>query len=56
MDKLERLLAKYQDQFEDNFPLMLCRHMDDDEIATIIENCLDADEPYEPKLDVNANY
>ena len=36
MNELDKLLAEYQDQFEDNFPLMLCRHMDDDEIINTV--------------------
>ena len=56
MNELDKLLDEYQDQFEENFPLMLCRHMDDDEIIDIIKNCLEDDEPYEPDIDPDANY
>lgn len=56
MDKLDRLLEEYQDHFEENFPLMLCRTMEDEEIIEIIEKCLEDDEPYEPELNEEANY
>ena len=56
MDKLDKLLDEYQEQFEENFPMMLCRHMDDEEIITIINKCLEENEPYEPELDPESNY
>lgn len=56
MDKLDKLLDEYQDHFEENFPLMLCRTMEDEEIIGIIEKCLEDDEPYDPKLNEEANY
>lgn len=56
MDKLDKLLDEYQDHFEENFPLMLCRTMEDEEIIEIIEKCLENDEPYDPKLKKDANY
>ena len=52
----EKMLNEYQEHFEENFPLMLCRHMDEDEIIEIIKKCLDEDEPYDPELDPEANY
>ena len=56
MKELDKLLDEYQGQFEENFPLMLCRHMEDDEIINIIKKCLKDDEPYEPELDPESNY
>lgn len=56
MDKLDKLLDKYSEQFEENFPLMMCRTMDEDEIIQIIEKCIETDEPYEPELNMDANY
>ena len=52
----DKMLDKYQERFEENFPLMLCRHMEEDEIIEIIQKCLDDDEPYDPELDPDANY
>lgn len=52
----DKMLDEYQERFEENFPLMLCRHMEEDEIIEIIQKCLDDDEPYDPELDPDANY
>lgn len=56
MDKLDKSLEEYQDHFEENFPMMLCRTMEEEEIIEIIEKCLKNDEPYEPELNEEANY
>ena len=56
MNKLDKLIDEYQDHFEENFPLILCRTMEDIEIIEIIEKSLENDEPYEPKLNKEANY
>ena len=56
MDELDRLLDDYQEHFEENFPMMLCRTMEDEEIIEIIEKCLENDEPYEPELEDDACY
>ena len=52
----DKMLDEYQERFEENFPLMLCRHMEEDEIIEVIQKCLDDDEPYDPELDPDANY
>ena len=52
----DKMLDEYQERFEENSPVMLCRHMEEDEIIEIIQNCLDDDEPYDPELDPDANY
>lgn len=56
MDKLDKMLDAYIEHFEENFPMMLCRHMEEDEIIKLIQKCIDNDEQYEPKLDIEANY
>lgn len=56
MDVLDKMLDEYQEHFEENFPLMLCRTMDDEEIIKIIGKCLENDEPYNPKLNKEAYY
>ena len=56
MNKLDKLLDEYQEHFEENFPLMLCRTMEEEEIIETIEKCLENDEPYEPELNEDANY
>lgn len=56
MDKMDRLLDKYKAKFGEHFPLMLCRGMDDEEINSLVEECLESGKPYDPKLDPDANY
>lgn len=53
---MDALLEKYQTQFKQQFPLMLCRHMSEDEICKVVQQCLDDNKPYEPDLDPDANY
>lgn len=56
MNEFDKILNEYRDRFGEAFPLMLCRHMDDDEIITTVKKCLDDGEPYNPELDPEANY
>lgn len=56
MAEIDKMLDTYQDKFNDNFPIMLCRHMDDGEITAIIKKCIADNAPYEPQLDGDANY
>ena len=53
---MDTLLDKYKAKFGEQFPLMLCRHMTDDEICDTIQKCLDSNKPYNPELDPEANY
>ena len=43
---MDKLLQKYKDKFSEQFPLMLCRGLDDTEIKEIIGECLKNNEPY----------
>lgn len=56
MDALDKLLDEYKEKFKEQFPLMLCRTMDDDEIIEIIKECMEKGISYEPELDKEANY
>ena len=42
--------------FGEQFPLMLLQGVEDDEIAAIIETCLEAGEPYEVELNAGVKY
>ena len=44
---MNELLEKYQDRFDESFPLMLFMGVDEEEIKAKIEECLESDEPYE---------
>lgn len=43
---MEKLIKKYVERFNENFPLFMLGGMSDDEIKTLLENCLDKGEPY----------
>jgi len=53
---VDELMEKYCEMFDDQFPLMLCRHMSEEEIIKTLQECIEKEEPYEPNLDPNANY
>lgn len=54
--KIDVLLRKYEEQFRESFPLMLCRGMDDEEICATVQACLDENKPYAPALSPMADY
>lgn len=37
---MDKLLKEYEKRFNEQFPLMLCRGCDDEEIEEIIKKCL----------------
>lgn len=43
---MDKYLKKYEEKFGEQFPLMLCRGCDDDEIIEIIDECISKNEPY----------
>ena len=43
---MDKLLKEYEEKFGDQFPLMLCRGCDDEEIIEIIKECLKENKPY----------
>lgn len=45
-DKLEQ----YKAMFNDQFPLMCCMDMSDEDIIAIIDDCLANEKPYQPYL------
>ena len=53
---MEKLLDKYRKTFAEQIPLMLCRSMSGEDISKIIQQCLDDNKPYRPKLDPKAVY
>lgn len=47
MDKeLEKLLREYMEAFDEQFPLMATRGMDDESLKKAIEKCLAENKPY----------
>lgn len=53
---MDTLLDKYLARFDEQFPLMLFRSKSDEEICSVIQQCLDDDKPYSPELDPDSNY
>ena len=43
---MDKMLNEYKKQFGEQFPLMLCRGCEDNEIIEIIKECLKKNEPY----------
>ena len=43
---LEQYLQEYETVFNEQFPLMLCRGCDDDEIKELIKECIESNIPY----------
>lgn len=56
MNRIDELLDKYEERFDECFPLMLCKGMDDDTLCTVIEDCLDKGKAYAPDIDQNEDY
>ena len=43
---MDKALKRYEEKFGEQFPLMLCRGCDDDEIMEIIDECISKNTPY----------
>jgi hypothetical protein len=43
---MDKLMQEYQERFGEQFPLMLCRGCDDEEIEEIIKKCLKENKPH----------
>ena len=43
---MDKELKRYEEKFGEQFPLMLCRGCDDDEIMEIIDECISNNTPY----------
>ena len=48
---MSKLLDEYRNKFGDQFPLMLCMSMTEDEIMELIQDCIDKGKPYEPEIE-----
>lgn len=53
---MEKLINKYADTFNENFPFFVCRNMTDEEIRGVIETCLKTGKPYTPEMDDEVLY
>ena len=43
---MDKYLKEYEVKFGEQFPIMLCRGCDDEEIIEIIDECISKNEPY----------
>ena len=43
---MDKELKRYEEKFGEQFPLMLCRGCDDDEIMEITDECISKNKPY----------
>ena len=43
---MDKYLKEYEEKFGEQFPIMLCRGCDDEEIIEIIDECISKKEPY----------
>ena len=43
---MDKELKRYEEKFGEQFPLMLCRGCDADEIMEIIDECISKNTPY----------
>ena len=43
---MDKYLKEYKEKFGEQFPIMLCRGCDDEEIIEIIDECISKNEPY----------
>ena len=53
---IKKLLNEYAEKFDDNFPLMLVTHMDEDEIIELIEKCIKEEKPLELEVEEDVDY
>ena len=50
---MDNYLRDYEEKFGEQFPLMLCRGCDDDEIIEIILQCIKDNKPYTVNTDID---
>lgn len=53
---MESKLQEYRDKFDEQFPLMMVRGIDDAEIIKLIDGCIESGEPYEPDFEDGVDY
>lgn len=53
---MDKLLFAYADTFGENFPLFMVNGLEEKEIQTIIQKCLNDGIPYEPDTDERTVY
>lgn len=49
-------LDEYREKFDEQFPLMLVLGMSDEDISSLVDECLESGKPYEPDFDEGTVY
>ena len=44
---MEEKLNQYAEHFGENFPIFIVRHLDENEVVKIIDECISNNKPYE---------
>ena len=53
---IDNLLREYAEKFGDSFPIYGCDYKDEDELAEIIQDCINTNSPYEPQYKEDIDY
>jgi 2-oxo-4-hydroxy-4-carboxy--5-ureidoimidazoline (OHCU) decarboxylase len=53
---MEELLNKYAEKFGENFPIFFVRNKDEKEITSIIQKCLNDNQPFKVDDDGESDY
>lgn len=53
---LDEALTAYREKFDESFPIMMVKGMEESELISVILDCLKNETPYEPEDDPEADY
>jgi hypothetical protein len=56
VNKVDELLIKYTEVFNENFPIFAVRTMNEGDLIKLLETCLENKMPYKPKYKEGAEY
>ncbi|GHV52238.1 hypothetical protein AGMMS49579_09170 [Spirochaetia bacterium] len=56
MNKVDELLIRYTEVFNDNFPIFAVRTMPETDLIKLLEACIENGKPYKPVYNQNAEY
>lgn len=54
--RINELREEYKNKFGEQMPMFLVRHLDDEEIIKLMEDCIKNNKPYDPPLDKDSLY
>lgn len=53
---LDKLLIEYAEQFKDNFPIFLVKHLEEKEIIRLVKNAIETNTPYDGEYEEGLDY